>query len=66
MRKVVLLPEELVVTGLRKYILELCLFHVTVLNKHAVDYTKYYINLMIVTGSSGSLFGFFFPSLGIT
>lgn len=49
MLKVVLLPEELVVTLYRKYTFELWLFHVTVLNKHAVDYTKYYINLMIVT-----------------
>lgn len=47
--KVLLLPEELVGTVCRKYIFQLWLFHVIVLNKHVVDCTKYYINVMIIT-----------------
>lgn len=54
--------EELVITMCRKYIFELWLFHVTLLNKHTVDDTKYYINLMIVILmiELEALVGFFF------
>lgn len=73
--KVLLLPEELVGTVCRKYIFQLWLFHVIVLNKHVVDCTKYYINVMIITLMIEMevlvlfcllFFSLFFSPLGIT